>query len=350
MSWDLLYEWQPSADHTTSIMGAGEIGGIPELVYKPIRFKKFTWESYNLQTWIKPKIAGRNSFVTELDADDDYELFTGKAIFCALYNLGRYLNDKRIDIGDPVERIVEFCTEYIHPYFIDELYDLIEQDGYGTFSMLENQAAFSAKDFLHDLGRFYNAASFYFALEKVKSKDMKAAYKLAKEGRFWDGLPFFEKYKHASPDVEWGTDSGEISTDDLIEEMQDDRPASKSKPSGSYREMLNRLADIMPEFRVRVKADPRTEHMVLAAEVNSVFDIAWFVLARLITSGGQRFIQEASAEGTPKELAVVICPNCGEAFARRSNRQQFCTKEECRKAHNALRQKKYRENKKLKEV
>ena len=45
----------------------------------------------------------------------------------------------------------------------------------------------------------------------------------------------------------------------------------------------------------------------------------------------------------------MICPNCGEAFARRSNRQQFCTKEECRKAHNALRQKKYRENKKPKE-
>ena len=114
--------------------------------------------------------------------------------------------------------------------------------------------------------------------------------------------------------------------------------------------MTSKLADIMPEFRVRVKVDPRTERMVLAADVNSVFDIAWFVLARLITSCGQRVKQEASAEGTPKELAVVICPNCGEAFARRSNRQQFYTKEECRKAHNALRQKKYRENKKLKET
>ena len=78
--------------------------------------------------------------------------------------------------------------------------------------------------------------------------------------------------------------------------------------------------------------------------------IAWFVPARLITSGGRRVKQEKRVEGLPKELAVVICPNCGEAFARRSNRQQFCTKEECRKAHNALRQKKYRENKKLKEM
>ena len=132
--------------------------------------------------------------------------------------------------------------------------------------------------------------------------------------------------------------------------MQEDRSVEKSKPHGSYSEMMNKLADIMPEFRVRVKADPRTERMVLAAEVNSVFDIAWFVLARLITSCGQRVKQEASAEGTPKELAVVICPSCGKAFARRSNRQQFCTKEECRKAHNALRQKKYRENMKLKEM
>lgn len=88
VSWDMLYEWQPSADHTTSIMGAGEIGGIPELVYKPIRFKEYTCEPYNLQTWIKPKIADSDSFMTELDADDDYELFTGKTIFVPCIILG----------------------------------------------------------------------------------------------------------------------------------------------------------------------------------------------------------------------------------------------------------------------
>lgn len=81
VSWDMLYEWQSSADHTASIMGAGEIGGIPELVYKPIRFKEYKCEPYNLQTWIKPKIADSDSFMTELDADDDYELFMGKTIF-----------------------------------------------------------------------------------------------------------------------------------------------------------------------------------------------------------------------------------------------------------------------------
>ena len=63
-----------------------------------------------------------------------------------------------------------------------------------------------------------------------------------------------------------------------------------------------------------------------------------------------RYYQGKNVEGLPKELAVVTCPNCGEAFARRSNRQQFCTKEECRKAHNAQRQKKYRENKKLNDL
>lgn len=349
VSWDLLYEWQPSADHTTSIMGAGEIGGIPELVYKPIRFKEYTCEPYNLQTWIKPKIADSDSFMTELDADDDYEFFTGKTIFCALYNLGKYLNDERVDIGDPVERIVEFCTEYVHPYFVDELDDLIEQGGFGAYSMLEKQAAFRANQFLQDLGRLYNAASFYFALEDVKRKKPAAALHLAEDGRFFDGLPFFERYLHPIPEVEWNTDDASDAFD-IVQEMQREQPVPGKIPRLFYKEMTGKLADIMPDFRVRVKVEPRTERMVLAADVNSVFDIAWFVLARLITSGGQRVKQETSAEGTPKELAVVICPNCGEAFARRSNRQQFCTKEECRKAHNAQRQKKYRENKTLNDL
>lgn len=353
MSWDLLYEWQSSADHTTSFMGEGEIGGIPDLVYKPIRFKEFIWEPYDLETWIKPKIVGTDSFVTELDDDEDYEYFTGKALFCALYNLGKYINNENIDIDDPVERIVEFCTEYIHPYFIDELYDTIAQGGYASYTMLENQAAFSAEQFLHDLGRFYNAASLYFALEDVKRHKTSAAIHLADDGRFFSGVSFFERYLHKIPNTEWydaGNSDFSSDPDEVIKEMQEKKELEYSAPRLYYKEMTAKLADIMPDFRVRVKTDPRTDRMVLAAEVNSVFDIAWFVLARIITSDGKKFAQEASAEGTPKELAVVICPNCGEAFARRSNRQQFCTKEECRKAHNALRQKKYRDNKKQKEL
>ena len=171
VSWDLLYEWQSSADHTTSIMGAGEIGGIPELVYKPIRFNEYTCEPYNLQTWIKPKIAGSDSFMTELDADDDFELFTGKTLFCALYNLGKYLNDERVDIGDPVERIVEFCTEYVHPYFVDELDDLIDQGGFGAYSMLEKQAAFRADQFLQDLGRLYKRNEYQSGCHRISRYD-----------------------------------------------------------------------------------------------------------------------------------------------------------------------------------
>lgn len=129
--------------------------------------------------------------MTELDADEDYELFTGKTIFCALYNLGKYLNDERVDIGDPVERIVEFCTEYVHPYFVDELDDLIEQGGFGAYSMLEKQAAFRANQFLQDLGRLYNAASLYFALEDIKRKNPAAALRLAEDGRFFRWIAVF---------------------------------------------------------------------------------------------------------------------------------------------------------------
>lgn len=357
MSWDMMYEWQPSADHTTTIMGAGELGGIPELIYKPVRFKRYLWNKYDLHGTVKPIIVDSKSYDVRIanegvkfNDNEVYRKYSGKGIFCALYNLAKYLNDTRIEIGDPVKHIVEFCTEYIHPYFTDELYDTLSEDNIYSNEMFERLAAFSVEQFMNDLSRFYNAASLYFALQDVKRHDMKAASRLSKEGRFFEGLPFFEQYKRAIPEAEWGTDGESISTDDLISEMQKSEAYPIAKPHGTYKEMLSKLADIMPPMNMRVRLDPNTNRMVFAAEVNSAFDIAWFTLSRMLTANGVKYHQGKSAEGIPKELAVVTCLNCGEAFPRRSNRQQFCTKEECRKAHNAQRQKKYRENKKLKDI
>ena len=61
-------------------------------------------------------------------------------------------------------------------------------------------------------------------------------------------------------------------------------------------------------------------------------------------------LEDGGRERDLSDGTLVTCPNCGEAFIRRNNRQQYCMKEECQKAHNALRQRRYRESQKIKKA
>ncbi len=50
--------------------------------------------------------------------------------------------------------------------------------------------------FLDDLGKLYNAVMFYVALEGICIADDESAYDLSKEGKYFEGYSFFDKYKH----------------------------------------------------------------------------------------------------------------------------------------------------------
>ena len=47
-----------------------------------------------------------------------------------------------------------------------------------------------------------------------------------------------------------------------------------------YEQLQETLVDMIPDFRIRLKVDPRTREMVFEADVHSVFDICWFTLAK----------------------------------------------------------------------
>lgn len=87
--------------------------------------------------------------------------------------------------------------------------------------MVERDGTFEINTFLDDLGKLYNAVMFYVALEGVYIADDESAYDLSKEGKYFDGYSFFDKYKHpivAIPnDLDYGDAKG-----NLIEEMQID--------------------------------------------------------------------------------------------------------------------------------
>ena len=50
-----------------------------------------------------------------------------------------------------------------------------------------------------------------------------------------------------------------------------------------YDELRNALIDIIPEFTMKLKVDPRTNRLEFSTDINSVFDIAWLTLARMLS-------------------------------------------------------------------
>ena len=95
----------------------------------------------------------------------------------------------------------------------------------------------------------------------------------------------------------------------------------------------------MPDFRVRLKVNPKTRKKVFAADVHSVFDICWYTLARKMSEDVAPEDKGTSADKKEKPAGVVMsCPFCGEAFVRRSNRSVICGKPECEKARKAMNQ------------
>lgn len=77
---------------------------------------------------------------------------------------------------------------------------------------------------------------------------------------------------------------------------------------------------------IRVRRDPKTQRTVFAAEVESVFDIAWLTLARKIADD---VTPEEKGKSRGTNGRIKVCPFCGAAFVQNSNRQITCGKLEC---------------------
>ncbi|MBF1125025.1 MAG: hypothetical protein HXL59_05510, partial [Solobacterium sp.] len=54
-----------------------------------------------------------------------------------------------------------------------------------------------------------------------------------------------------------------------------------TEPYDEYEKLRERLIDCIPDFKLRLKVNPQNNRLVFSADVNSVFDIAWYVLERM---------------------------------------------------------------------
>ena len=167
------------------------------------------------------------------------------------------------------------------------------------------------------------------ALEGICIADDEAAYDLSKEGKYFEGYSFFDKYKHpivAIPDdLDYGDAKG-----NLIEEMRIDNEYIKNHPAENpptgefattpyddYDELRNALIDIIPEFTMKLKVDPRTNRLEFSTDINSVFDIAWLTLALALKKLGFSpiMLTDSYCEGFFEEQPVgveYVSPDAGK--------------------------------------
>ena len=310
------------ADKTTDILEFKEIGGIGQLIYHPFRFKKYELDIDKSDDYCATPFC-RPGYEPIFPKED---FLSGQGLLTSLCNLAMQINsfDNKIPY---TQLIMEWCTNNMHPYNIDFIYsELNESFDINSFDaeMVEKDGTFEINNFLDDLGKLYNAVMFYVALEGICIADDEAAYDLSKEGKYFEGYSFFDKYKHpivAIPDdLDYGDAKGNL-----------------------YDELRNALIDIIPEFTMKLKVDPRTNRLEFSTDINSVFDIAWLTLARMLSEDPAP--EDKGKSDNRPEGIMIRCRNCGKFIIRKSNRQEFCDAEECQKVRNARKQKAYRERK-----
>ena len=344
---DYMGRWVDSkTDLRTDILGFGEIGGIGQLIYRLFRFKNYEIQYVEDGRILACPVCSPGN---EIEFSTTQDL-TGADMLVSLYNLALKINapseEKPFD-----ELVIDWCNRVAHPYFVDELSSLIKDKEFDIahdYSFIERDGIFDVKQFMHDLGKFYQAASFAFALDMMLKGYDDTAFDLSEEGRYFEGVPFLEKYKSEIEAVDCEKEYSPITPAALLAEMQtSDIPNTNTAEEGfarvpfdDYEELRDKLIDMIPDFRLRLKVNHKRNRIVLAADVHSVFDIAWFTLAKKLCEDPLPKLKNKLAELDSGERPVILtCPICGRAFVRKGkgSRRIYCGTRECenrRKANN----------------
>lgn len=338
------------ANKMTDILSAKEIGGVGQLIYHPLRFADYACDSDGC---VHPICQPRQD---PLFPEED--ILTGKGLLVSLCNLAAKIND-RANNTPYADQIIKWCKANMHPYNIDGIYsalnDRFDINGFDA-KLLEKDGTFSLSNFMDDLGKLYNAVMFYIALDGVCVADNDATFSLSRDGKYFEGYSYFEKYKRAAVTVPDKILTGGDTCDDLLENMQRTNDYIESHPSeqpaegefatmpyNDYEELRDCLISIIPDFKIRLKVDPQTNRLEFSTDVQSVFDIAWYTLARMLSKDPAP--EDKGRPDKRPEGIMIRCRHCGKFIIRKSSRQEYCDYEVCQKVRNARKQKAFRERK-----
>lgn len=324
-------------DHYKTIL-KHDVGGSADMNYVTLRFSSYRKQNIDGHLYLMPCYEPGDDVLCI-----DTPIPSGQQILIKLYNLyaaiNSYGNKKSYD-----DMILHWCLKYMHPYDSVELHSILTNDDYSYEKYAEKiswEGRFSVDKFREDLAKLYNHFSFYLALEDLKKGETKTAYNLYREGKFTDTYFFFESYKHKDVERE---KIGKVSDDpvkQLMAEMaakpinadiikKENKQLDKEKrfatvPRADDPELQFYLQDMFPSFKMRVKAIPDSDIVTFAADVDSVFEIAWYSFARLLTT-------DVSELEDYRGYKPKACQYCGMLFTPKGPRQEYCDEWSCQAA------------------
>lgn len=292
----------------TDFLSFTEIGGVGEMIYTAARFPAYVAEYDHCGDHvIKPLF----SISIPPKAGTDYHL-TGQDLLVSLCNLYRMLNapDSTVDIP---EAIRAWCTDNVLPYNCEVICSMVNEDKYAIMQFneeIQREGTFYIEAFVKDLCRLGMAFELYYALNQAYSNNRaQYARALYYEGRICDSYAFLEKYRMYESDEEY------------LAHLEADRDAR-----------MQQLIDVFPDFRMRLKMNPRTKKIEYGADVTSVFDICWYTFGRLAADIAPPM--DTGFDDEYPQGSVLCCLACGRFFLRRSSRQRYCQSADCQAERN----------------
>ena len=287
--------------------GFVEIGGVGEMVYRAVRFPEYIPDYDDDGEIIKPIFTGLHAPVS----GTDYSL-TGQELLVSLCNLYGKLNnpDSTVSITDAVW---DWCRNNIHPYDNDSLCEILESEknAHITFmDIIEKDATFSIKRFIKDLCDLGTVFELYYTLDSLKYEgNVNNARNLYYEGRLRDSLSFLERYSKYEDDKEY-----------------------KAHVLEDYNDLIFKVIDMFPDFRMRLKLDKKTGKVMFGADVQSVFDICWYTFSRIVADVAPPVDEDL--DYFESQGSILSCLACGKYFVRRSSRQLYCDNPNCQAERN----------------
>lgn len=351
------------------VLKATDIGGVKNVVYRPIKYDDYDWtysDDDRFEEGLYLFAKGKPDVTYNPETD-----FNNVDLLVSLLNLAKNINkeepdkdnERRKEIKEDqrvpvVDQIIEWCQMYVHPYDTDALYNKYVQlkDETNRKDMSnEYDSCFKVDDFLKDLVYFYNTYSFYYAFREALFGYPEQAYNLYYDGPHFETFPFFEKYKLKSWKPNNTNLDKTIKEKKTKEEIQKDRNEllkEMSQPTkveyATMEEFCNNikkdekqikrlLVSLIPDVQMHLEMNLKTGDIEFVANVNSVFDLCWYTLARQISVVGSALPENTkrvrSYNWTNCQLGV--CPVCKEYFPKASNRQIYCSNRDCQKKRKA---------------
>ncbi|MBM7686786.1 hypothetical protein [Defluviitalea raffinosedens] len=288
-------------------LGFVEIGGVGEMIYRAVRFPEYVPDYDDDGEVLKPVFTGLHA----PESGTDYSL-TGQELLVSLCNLYGKLNnpDSTESISDTVW---DWCRNNIHPYDIDSLCEILESEKNAHITyrdIIEKDATFSIKRFIKDLCDLGTVFELYYILDNLKYEgNVNNARNLYYEGRLRDSLSFLERYSKYEDDKEY--------KDHVLED---------------YNDLIFKVIDIFPDFRMRLKLDKKTGKVMFGADVQSVFDICWYTFSRIVADVAPPVDEDL--DYFESQGSILSCLACGKYFVRCSSRQLYCDTWDCQAERN----------------